>query len=90
MLSFIVASTAMSMDPVMKLRVNTRIIMSVHDAKNNLPVTSAMHRAVASYYQSGAPLPSCADVEMLQTVDNMEDALSENLKQYLLDLESGF
>lgn len=80
----------MSMDPVMKLRVNTRTMMSVHDAKNNFPVTSAMHRAVASYYQSSAPLPPCADAEMLQTVDKMEDALSENLKQYLRDLESGF
>uniref|UniRef100_A0A6C0LRX8 Uncharacterized protein n=1 Tax=viral metagenome TaxID=1070528 RepID=A0A6C0LRX8_9ZZZZ len=90
MLSFIVTSTAMSMDPVMKLRVNTRTMMSVHDANNNFPVTSAMHRAVASYYQSSAPLPSCVDAKMLHTVDDMEASLSENLKQYLRDLESGF
>ena len=73
----------------MKLRVNTRTMMSVHDA-NNFPVTSAMHRAVAGYYQSSAPLPSCADAKMLHTVDDMEASLSENLKQYLRDLESGF
>ena len=73
----------------MKLRVNTRTMMSVHDA-NNFPVTSAMHRAVAGYYQSSAPLPSCVDVKMLHTVDDMEASLSENLKQYLRDLESGF
>lgn len=90
MLTVIVASTAMCMDPMMKLRVNTRTMMSVHDAKNNFPVTSAMHRAMACYYQTGAPLPSCADAESLHKVNEMEDSLSENLKQYLRDLESEF
>ncbi len=89
MLSFVVA-TAMSMNPVNKLRVNTRNMMSVHDKKNNFPVASEMHRAMACYYQTGAPLPSCADVDMLSNLDDMENKLSTNLKKYLNDLESKF
>ena len=36
-------------------------MMSVHDAKNNYPVASAMHAALANFYKTGAPLPLCAE-----------------------------
>ena len=75
-------------DPVMKLRVNTRNMMSVHDAKNNYPVASAMHAALANFYKTGAPLPLCADANML-SMHEMEHTLSADLEKYLRDLESG-
>ncbi|AET42419.1 hypothetical protein EXVG_00392 [Emiliania huxleyi virus 202] len=90
MLSFILAATAMSNDPVNKLRVNTRNMMFMHDKKNNFPVAAEMHRAMACYYKTEAPLPSCADAEMLSKVDDNEIKLSPNLKKYLEDMESKF
>ena len=65
-------------------------MMSMHDKKNNFPVAAEMHRAMACYYQTGAPLPSCADAEMLSKLDDMENKLGANLKKYLKDLESEF